>query len=754
MRRVRKAGPGAFLAVVVFLFVFVACATAQERPLRVEIHERFDAALTLYREGEYKKAAAALDEIIKMSPSSKEALILREKAGIGMLVKMLKHPELGYGARMILRKAAEEAKHIRRDPATIRRMVEELGSDDVVVRWRAMRQLTATGPFAVPYLLDDALGEEALSPVSRKAAVIIAIRKMGPYGIPPLVTALRFADDAAGARIAGLISDNPDVRAVPALVSILEDPERPEFLKEAAERTLGRIFGAAEHPGDSQGKAEGEEARAYPSAAEAHLALALRYYHVDPALIEICPVGDRVLWKWNAKGKGYAEHLTHEDVPAYIYPRAMTEELLLAGMKHEHATPDLVGLYVCNNYVQLDEALALSSAPDASAETAAEAAERASRLEAVHVINESLGANYLYVALGKALRDHNTSLARRCVAALRNVGDPRLPKGGSSLVAALGYPDKLVRATAAETLMRLRPRGDLGAANEIVRVLAAGLGVRALERVVVLTEEDELYRRLAGELRQWKKLPQRRKDPAEALKRIKEMISPANLLVIDARREGVSASGLVNAVRQDVRVAKLPIIMLASADGLEGVQKTCGAMVSAVLPLDHEPATLKAAVESALSADISPGADDVRDNLELLRRILHVVTALPPGNKYPTAVLGTAAGSLIEGYPTDVRVLALKAVGNLAVADLKDAVYDIYADGREHLEVRRQAGATLLNLLVVSPDLEAGQRGLLRTMTADTDATLRVQARHALAIASISQAERVSNLRSMGSVGP
>ncbi len=748
MHRTSKAHARPWFAMTGLLAALAVVALAQDRPIRVEVQERFAAALKEYQKGELDKAAAALDEIIKMAPTSKEALILRERVGMDRLVKMLKDPQVGDAARIILRKAAEEARHIRRDPEEIRRLVEETGSDDVVTRWRAIRQLTATGPFAVPYLLDHALSEERPSEVSQKVAAVIAIRDMGGSATPALVMALRFADDPARARVAGLIADNADVRAIPPLLAIMEDPESPGFLKLAAERALARIFKDDKVSGTDKGR----QVPVYPSAGEAYLRLALRYYYADPTLIEITPVDERVLWRWNAEAESPEARLTVEEVVPYVYARAMAEEILLEGMKQKSAPADLWELYVCNNYLQLEEALARSVAPDIPADEATEARERAARLETAHSINESLGSVHLYAALSRALKDGDTSLARRCVEALRNVGDPRPPAKHNTLVAALSYPDKLARVNAAETLMRLNPKGRLASAVEVARVMAIGLGVPPMETVVVLTGDDQLYAEMAGRMREWNIIAKHQKGAAETLKRLKDRVPPASLLVIDARTDGAAAETLVTSLRQDAETRRLPIIVLAPTKRMERLQKRCGTTAT-ILPLEHEPATLKAALDAALSSDASPRTDHVRDNVELVSRILSTLADLPPGSRYPVRALGAAASGLIKNTPHDIRILALKAAGNLLATDGKNAVYSIYADAEEPIELRQEAGATLLRLLAASPELEADQRATLRRMSSDPDTALRAQAWHALAAAAVPREERLENLRGIATPG-
>jgi len=181
------------LAGTVVAFVFASIAAAQSPTMREDVRKDLDTAVKLFKQAEFEKAAAALDKVIEKSPSSEEALILRERAGIAVLAKMLRDPRLGPNAQRILHKAAEEGARVQRDPATIKKLVENMGSPDKVVRWQSIRHLTAVGPFAVPYLLDHALSAETNSSASRKVAALIILRDMKSAGTPPLIVAARNA---------------------------------------------------------------------------------------------------------------------------------------------------------------------------------------------------------------------------------------------------------------------------------------------------------------------------------------------------------------------------------------------------------------------------------------------------------------------------------------------------------------------------------------------------------------------------------
>lgn len=733
MRRFRLPARAVCVGGILIVLLGVASAAARQ-PAREELQQRIDSAIKLYREGEYEKAATVLEQVLKLDPTSKEALFLREKVGLGMLVEMLKDPRFEQAAREILSRSSKEADDVRRDPDTLKKVVDELGSEDFATRCRAINHCVAAGPFAVPYLLDWALGDEPASLVSRRSASLIALRRMGSAGIPPMVAAFQSADDSAAANIAGLIAHNPDARAVPALVAVADDETRPEFLRNAAVKTLDKIFSSPPTAASAWKTSKAPAPSLFSGAGEACAALAKRYYYQDPLLIDLTPARDRVIWEWRAAGATFAERLGPKNVPGYAYARLLAEDLLLDAMKQKNPGPHTLELFICNNYMQLDEALAADDG-------------RAGQLQRIHGINESIGAKWLYLALERALTDGETVLARRCVEALRNVGDGRRPPVPNSLVKALTYPDKFVRVAAAETLMRLSPEGRLGDPEEVAYVLSAGLGVPVAESVAVLTTDHGLGKELSESLRAWHLLPETYRKASVLLERAKRRIPPLNAVIIDARARAAKAPVLAGSIREDARSAGTVVIVLAAKEKAAKLRQACGRNAAAVLAVPYDAEALRTALQSAFAASAEVAAyRDVRDNAKLLRRILNTTISLPTGTRYPAHLLAKATPALFTGYPEDIRILALNVIEAFPQPGLRDKTYGIFADGGQPATIRREAGDAFFRCLLLAPTLQDDQIAQLRRMTRSEEAPIRVQATHALAIASIPQAKRQAAL--------
>ncbi|MHA1517348.1 MAG: hypothetical protein ACTSYK_01975, partial [Alphaproteobacteria bacterium] len=285
-----------------FVCVSPEVARADNGGVRKGVEKRFDAAVKHYRVGEYDKAAKELDALLNLSPTAAEAWWLREKVGLAQLTSFLRQPDCAPAAIQLLRSAGKRDEHLRSSPAELKKLVEQLGASEAPARNLAVHKLAASGPFAVPYLLDYACSDEKPSLTSKKLNAIITLRRIGVAGVAPLVTALWNCDDNAVAVVADLLSTTRDSRAVAPLKAIIENRRRSEFARKTAASALKQIEKPLPAPAVKTAKKKPAKSgkstkRTKPAtlrrnAATACADLAERYYYADPQLIEVIPARD------------------------------------------------------------------------------------------------------------------------------------------------------------------------------------------------------------------------------------------------------------------------------------------------------------------------------------------------------------------------------------------------------------------------------------------------------------------------------
>ena len=101
---------------------------------------------------------------------------------------------------------------------------------------------------------------------------------------------------------------------------------------------------------------------------------------------------------------------------------------------------------------------------------------------------------------------------------------------------------------------------------------------------------------------------------------------------------------------------------------------------------------------------------------------------------------------LTTGFPVEVRRLALLTLAAQPDPDARDAAYAIFIDAKDPVEIRREAGATLLRALSLRPTVAEDQIVAFRRIAGESDAALASLANRMLAVASIPQAQREADL--------
>ena len=178
------------------------------------------------------------------------------------------------------------------------------------------------------------------------------------------------------------------------------------------------------------------------------------------------------------------------------------------------------------------------------------------------------GPAALQGVLGRALDDRNTPLARRAIEALsRCAGAGGLTGDGvSSLVNALGYPDRRVRFEAALALGQAKPVAAFNGAERVVPILAGTLRDAAKSYAVVLasTLERQQELREIAEGMGYQVLPPGA-SLAEVQTPISEVIS-VDLVLSELPTESTVA--LIEEARRTARLQATPIFALLSSSGL------------------------------------------------------------------------------------------------------------------------------------------------------------------------------------------
>lgn len=475
--------------------------TARADEAREEaILEAFEQAVTLYQSGEYDQAKASFEKVLALEPGMQAALKMREMVEVRQLIEMRDNERLRADAEKILdlmRRAVRQRQRTIVEPA---RLVEDLQSPDLGVYGKARVELIGHGPYAVPYVVHLLALEEAAEQglVGRTVSLLAAMQRDACL---PLICALQGTDSALlKGRVAGLLGQIGDARAVPALMALCEqDDQSLQPARQAAARALESITG--------------QSPTELGSAAAQYVHLSTVYFNEDRAAVGYTYGLSADVWLWHAAGAELADKVTYEEVPAYLYYQRMATQTALDGLATDPANADLQVLLAASLVRQSARCEFFKSADirlggeEPAEEVRQGAADRAAGFAVeVPVVLGLLEAPVLARALGMTLEAGDGPAALCLVKALGGKLDAAGPappdaETTGALISALASGDKDVRYNAAVVLVQACPTGECGATGCIMQVMSAALKAAAARNALVVIDNFQARNTLVTVLR-------------------------------------------------------------------------------------------------------------------------------------------------------------------------------------------------------------------------------------------------------------
>jgi hypothetical protein len=680
----------------------------------------FDQAVLAFRAGDYAKATDLFGKVMVNNPDSQMAFIMRQRAGIDQLVKMLSHKDLEDNAYKVLVLAQQQQEKIRKDPATILDLIKKLNSKELPEQWRAKQDLVAIGEYAVPYLLgvlageqDSSLGLTQDERLTMRALAQQTLEDMEGRAVMPLTSALGTDDALIKVQACWMLEKAADARAIPALKTVAEDPSSAPNVKQAAVKAC-----------DTIAKRAGLAAKM--TAPEAHLSLAETYYYSDPRVVEYVRGLERVVWLWDAKGKSWPEKLFYKTVPQHMYNKLMAERLICLGLgigQDESQLPvylnklgrlepgdvrrKLLALLIANNYGQMVEAGALASSAvgtakgQVPAEVAAESAKRADALLSLRLANRLAGALCLNDALAREVKDGDFVEAKLCVEDIMALGDATISPADNALLKAVSSRSAAVRFAAAEALLALSPAGTMGGQGQVVANVIAACGAQVNPNVAVVTANQMLFDEMRGALSRTAVTTEKFGNVPDAIQRIATAPPFVNLLVIDARADRPHLSADLMLVRTSAATQIMPVVVIAAGGEVDALKKELGQKVVGVVAADKGGAGVVPDIAAALKVS-NVGDERTAASHEMLASLLIRLADVPPTTQYPLGAASVAVAGLLENQSDDIRVLAARALQNCGTVAVLDGLVTQFLDDNTPAELRLAVGQAAVAVLVRS----------------------------------------------------
>ncbi len=303
------------LSVMLSTFALSALSTPARADDK-ELRDLFRQAVSSFEQREIEDSVKKLQELFAQDPSSDLAYEFSEEGGYRLFLGMISEGgDVATMAKKLLRLAEIRRKKDRPSVSRIRDLLEEMRKNDWVESRIAMEKLVSeVGPYVVPHVvavLADERDDEY------RATVLQMLIKMGEMAVLPLAELLKSSNSYLQQQVVIALGHIRDLRAVPYLLYLHEDPGTDRHVKDEAVESLERITGR--QPGG------------LGSAKDWLLFDAHRYYNEHPA-VAFNYYKDYLVWTWDDEGEG---KLDYREVPAFQWNEQMAEELSYLALQND-----------------------------------------------------------------------------------------------------------------------------------------------------------------------------------------------------------------------------------------------------------------------------------------------------------------------------------------------------------------------------------------------------------------------------------
>ncbi len=668
-----RAGLVLFVGVAVLLGTLLgpAPAVAQEEDLQ--------AALDDYAAGRYEEALEKLRTYVATNPGNDEVYAVLRDADEQVLLRALaKEGEHERLLKYLLSKARPVARERRIDPDELQELVYTAVNDESLDRRReAAIKLTAAGPLAVPALSAYLARSDANVVVN----TMLALHRLGFAATAPLCELLEHESPRVRANTAAVLGDIRDALAAPALLRLKEKDE-DENVRAKAVAALQKMGGVR---------------AASIKAANAYTRLGERFLANDPTLV--MDYGNmRDIWRFEDGS------LVRYAVPAWLYPYQMAEEAALDALDLDPGNMSARSLLVLALLGQKVEADVVTTAGGEAPEI----------LGSVFDVAVSQGFDAATEALRQSLKNRDWDLAMEAMHLVEATYGNQ-PLGNHPLDAALKAPEKRVAYEAAITLLRMSPSCRLANAKDVASLAARAASEQAERQILVIDDKHVTRSRLLMDLAHAGYVSAATEHGAKGVSMAK-MTPTLDVVIVRAdlgdaddvipSKRLLSSTMVIDELKHDVRTKDVRIVVLleetleAKVDALkEFFTEKYGDDLAGILtvPLDTTSA-MEIVAEAAEASDLNPGRE--RANALAARAAdAFAQTDFGCATFDLSIAVEPLAAAALEGPTAEVKLAAVKALGNIRKGGIDQLAEILSGDGEE--ELRAAAAAALGSVLSV-----------------------------------------------------
>jgi CheY-like chemotaxis protein len=612
-----------------------------------KVKELFDGGMSALEKGDYETALSKFKALFQEDPNQAQILdLIRGTETKNFLKMLMKGGEYEQAAKYFLARGHEALKARSRDREKILPLVETaIKEQDLDKRRSASRQIMAEhGAFAIPELVRY-LGS---NDTDERVRAIFVIEDIGIESVLPLAEVLNSPDAQVRQSTIIALRKLLDPRAYPILDWLAKSKDQPESVRNAAAnavRAYGDQIGVKNMSGD-----------------EAFLKIADMYYTKAPeVLIQLGSVN--TMWKWE-EGQ-----LKYTDCPAFMYHLRLAEKACNMALA---ANPGSTSARSMLAIVYAAQQVSLASAPKEWQDSEAGKAE-AARLAMADAAIRSSGVTPLMGALAIALKHNDAPVAVAIIRALPTYTNVPLGEA-SSLVAALGAPDKRIQWNAAATIVRLNPKAAFPRSGEVVGVLSDAVALSSVRQVLVVCDDTKAAVQMQTELTAAGMHAVVSRTGADGLTRSKQM--PFDVVIVAAGLKDLMPQQVINEIHRDFRTKQTPIVVATAEANAEADRNLYKESIQGVITM---PLSANAYVPVVKDAAGKSPLDDRARALEMSEEACAVLAEAVPSPVFDfSRTQASLSGTLTTDKPDSLKLKALGALkkwgGDASMKGLLDSV--------------------------------------------------------------------------------
>lgn len=654
--------------------------------------EFWDAADYLVRTGQAPLAVPYLNNFLKSDPADPVLLEIRDRYGIGSVLRLDDDPATKPLARPILDKLNAALRRNATDPARMARFIAALSKTKAEADY-AVARLREAGPYAIPSLIR-AIADPSLTRETR-SLVVVNLGQLERSVVPALVAALDHPDRTIGADVAHALGLIGDTRAIPFLTYPAASPE-PSALRDAAREALARLTG---RPFDLQ-----------PVTPVRLLADQAWRYHRHQVRFQTDPTE-----VWIFEGDAPAPTTVSRTAAEALLGTRFAREALTLAPSDRSAQAAMVSLMLEKSVERHGIGPVVVNDPSGAFAAALAA-----------------GPVVLTDVLKTAINDGHGDLAATAALALSRVADrdaTGTPDQASPLVAALSTPDRRVQYAAARALVEMNPSRPFVGSSRVVPVLSRFVTNRSF-KAVILDGNLNRANSVASTVKRIGFDTVVAPTGGEAFRLASETADVELILIDPTALQGTwNANDTLTNLRADARTAGIPVFFygpLELRDRLRGLLTNFPRVGFVVTPTD--PALTGSILERQLTGmgtrALSPAE---RDDLAQGAAGLLATVASRPNSPY-AADLSAAEPFLAQALLIPSSAQSAAAVlGDVPGADAQRSLAGVVLDPSRPAPLRLGAATSLSRSIqrfgpLLLPEQE---KRLVSALDTEPDPTLR-----------------------------